>query len=165
MKQTIGWVSRNVLLPLLPFIVGACIRSVHLGQLSLEIVDPAELSFSMAMVCILANRGAGKLTDKPLSDTLTSLYFVCIVLFLALFTYAAVVRLQLESSMNKEIMTLSDLLKQIIASGTTQGKQVPSSAIADSFVLINRVQTFAVVTSAVVLPLTVFFKYFYELED
>ncbi len=86
----IGWISKNVILPLAPFLVGALVRWLVQGKVTLTMFDASELAFSMAMLCLLLILSSSKLNDKHLAQSLTNGFSLGIVVFVALFAVAIV---------------------------------------------------------------------------
>lgn len=89
-RDVIGWISKSIILPLAPFLIGALIRGLLRKAFNEGIFDPSELSFSMGMLCLLVSISASTLNDKSLASSLASNFSVGIFVFASLFTLAIV---------------------------------------------------------------------------
>ncbi len=89
-RDVIGWISKSIILPLAPFLIGALIRGLIRRVFNETIFDPSELSFSMGMLCLLVSLSANTLNDKSLASSLASNFSVGIFVFASLFTLAIV---------------------------------------------------------------------------
>lgn len=163
-KEIIGWLSKRVLLPLTPFLVGAVIRYLYVGSVQRSIFDPAELSFSMAMLSLLVLLSIGKLDDRSLAESLSGFYTLILVMFLVFFSFASFLKAQFDSNLG----TLLDSLEKLQV-----GQPVPDvvvsnvSNLQDQLIksMLLRTQLFVVILTLIVILLTVIFKQKYRLED
>lgn len=89
-NDIVAWFSRLVILPLAPFLVGALARIIIRGKIQISVLDPKELAFSMAMLCLLVSLSANKLSDEKLAQRLTSNYSLGLFVFSALFTISVI---------------------------------------------------------------------------
>jgi hypothetical protein len=68
------WGFKYVFTPIIPFIIGATICLLEAGRWTLNALDPAELSFSLAMFCLFATVSARKLKESEFRETIAGLY-------------------------------------------------------------------------------------------
>lgn len=80
-----SWLSRNVLLPLTPVLVGAVIRFIGNGRLSLSAFDPGEAAFSFAAFCLLGLVAASRVDDPEYKHTASVAYIIGITFFMSMF--------------------------------------------------------------------------------
>lgn len=164
-KKIISWASKRVLLPLGPFFVGASIRYVHDGTVNRSLFDPTELSFSMAMLCLLVSFSINKLDDKDLADSLNGLYGVALLFFFAMFAASSFIKIRLEYHVFEYI----SLVKDSIANNP----QLPQNIIDkingplcnDLTSMLLRIQSIVGLMSFVLIPVTVIIKEKYNLDD
>lgn len=98
MRELFGWLAKNVLTPMLPFLIGAVIRAISGIQGVKNVFDVGELSFSMAMLCLFVLTSASRVTDKSIRDSLTAVWVCGAVIFLVLFAVSSFAKVQIESS-------------------------------------------------------------------
>ena len=165
MMRALSWLTKRVLLPLTPFLVGALIRWVYVGRVQWSTFDVGELSFSMAMLSLLMLVSVGKLDDRTLSDLLCSLYTFLLVVFVAMFGCTTLFKTQLDSHFTSLVIQLRQSLQV--------GQSVPNSVVTllsdprdqELNVMLSRIFVFVVVLSVCVIITTVVFKQRYRLED
>jgi len=163
--NVLGWVLRKVLLPLLPFLLGASIRIIHLGKVSVEVFDGAELSFSMAMLSVLILENVNRLNDESLRDFLSSGFQVFATLFLALFAIQIYIEAEIASALSMGF----ENLRSYIHSGTEipiSGLQfIKDPVVAYSSAKIQRLWCWTIASTLMVIPLSVVVKIRYKLEN
>jgi len=165
MKETLGWFSKKVLFPLLPFAIAALIRYLNSSQFSWQIFDGGELSFSMAISSILIMSSASRLPDKALRDSLTTIYIFILVFFLVMFACSSLLKVQTESDMSTQINQLKNLLQP--------GSNVPPSALLivdnmhanGSLKVFDTIRKCAFFFSLITVPGAIIIKSRYPLED
>jgi hypothetical protein len=106
---------KYVIIPLTPFIIGACIRLLESESASWSALDPAELSFSLAMFCLLGNISARRLEKSQYREAIAGVFVVGAVLFISLFAYSVLKSQQLD---NLERSSIERILRQVTESGT-----------------------------------------------
>jgi hypothetical protein len=72
MKRAVlfGWISKNVIFPLIPFVTGVGIRLFLRDPITFSVIVPQELSICMAMLCLLIGTSSTRLSDKHLGDSI-----------------------------------------------------------------------------------------------
>lgn len=93
----VGWIAKYLLLPLAPFLVGLAIRWVWAGALSWRCFDPAELSFSLAMLCLFGVASARRLDDAQSRELAFAVFVVGVAIFVSMFAFSIVELSRLES--------------------------------------------------------------------
>lgn len=157
MGKTSGWVAKNVVLPLAPFVVGAAVRWAHLGEASLEVVNPAELSFSVAMVCLLVMSSASRLPNPHLRDAIGSIFGFGLVIMVALFAGVVFLEVELQSALLR-------VYEHARAGGVGVGSFSPE-AYDIYFATFERLRNLILWVCAVVLPAAVVSNHRYQLAE
>ena len=85
MKNTTSWFFTRVILPLTPSIVGIFIRYIHTGVFSVFLFNPMELSFSIAMLCLLVLFSIQKIEDREIRNILSVIYIILLIFFIGIF--------------------------------------------------------------------------------
>lgn len=85
-----GWLARNAVVPLTPFLVGSAIRWIRAGQLNVSCFDPAELAFSLAMFCIVCVASARRLEDTDQRELAFALFVIGVAVFISMFSFSVV---------------------------------------------------------------------------
>jgi hypothetical protein len=163
MRALMGWLAKSYFFPLLPFAVGALIRYFYLGGPSWEIIDPRELSFSMAISYVLVFSSVSRLQDIALRESLTTLCVYGLCAFLAMFGCASEILMNTQSGINQNLQQL----KSLVQSGST-----PSQTLFDrvttmppDLIPLMTLRHWVTVLSIATLPLFVFLKRRYDLEN
>lgn len=117
----LGWCMKYVLVPLIPFLIGASIRLLEKGSWSWSALDPVQLSFSFAMLCLLANVSAQRLEESQYRETLAGLFMIGAVLFVSMFAYATS---QSEQLSNLQQSGISSVLQETSEGGLLTQAQV-----------------------------------------
>lgn len=86
----LGWLARHLVLPLIPFLVGSGIRMVRAGEVSISAFDPAELSFSLAMFCILGVVAARRLQAQEYREAAFVVFVIGVAIFMSMFAFSVV---------------------------------------------------------------------------
>lgn len=165
MKDTIAWIAKNLILPLLPAITGALIRYAHSGHFNEDTFEIGELSFSMAMLFVIVMNSASRLNDKGLREALTVLFTIGLVIFLVLFVCTTLLKTQVDSTMRDNIAQINKLLSNSQIESTTVARILNDQHLANTFQMLARIRFFAMWSAATALPLTVIIKLKYKLED
>jgi hypothetical protein len=160
MKTTV-WIAKNVLLPLSPFFVGALIRVLHTGRLTLDSMNPAELSFSMAMMSLVVSMTASKLTDQHLKDSITYMYQIALIIFLALFACAVFLQTDIEVSIEGVWRTAATKIHD----GTNLTSADLPEQISKYKDILDRFRITILVLSLIAVPVTIISNKKYGLED
>jgi hypothetical protein len=149
-------------LPLTPFITGAIIRGVGGVQGYQSVFDVAELSFSMAMLCLLVVASAGRISDPHLRESLVGLWIFVGVVFLALFVLSTFVKVQIDAA-------TGDLMNNVqkVLSGSTQitSLRVPDPSVENLARILDRIWSFAAILAVPTALLAATCKFGYKLED
>jgi surface polysaccharide O-acyltransferase-like enzyme len=160
-NNMIGWISRNLLLPLSPFVVGALIRTLQNGSLSLDVLDPGELSFSMAIMLCMVSISAGRLNNEQLRDSLTNMYLVGVIVFLVLFTLSIFLQSDIEKCLKEILSVASASARDSIPVSTSS---IPPRIIYFSDFL-SRIRIATIGLSLFIAPITIWSATKYNLED
>jgi len=94
----LGWIAKYLLLPLTPFLVGLAIRWVGAGALSWPCFDPAELSFSLAMLCLFGVASARRLDNAQSREVAFAVFVIGVAIFISMFAFSIVELSRLEST-------------------------------------------------------------------
>lgn len=159
--KTVVWIAKNVLLPLTPFFVGALIRTLHTGRVTLESFNPAELSFSMAMMSLVVSMSASKLTNPDLKDSITYMYQIALIIFLALFACAVFLQTDIEVSV-EGVWRLAE--SKLQSTGNLTSADIPKQ-INQFKEILDRFRVAIIIMSVIVLPVTIISNKKYGLED
>jgi hypothetical protein len=123
----LGWIAKYVLLPLTPFLVGFAIRLVGTGELTWRCFDPAELSFSLAMLCLFGVASARRLDDSESREIAFALFVVGVSIFVSMFSFSIVELTRLDSSQHVALTHAIDLLATRAPTGTAELATLRSS--------------------------------------
>ncbi len=81
----LGWLTKYLGIPIIPFLVGALIRCVEYQGIKWESLDPIELSFSFALYCLLIYVSARSLERTNSRNLIEGLFLLGSVIFISLF--------------------------------------------------------------------------------
>ena len=161
MKENIAWLLKNLILPLTPVLCGSLTRYFYSGDI---VFDITELAFSVAILYTLLIKSVGRLTDKSLADSLSTICFIGISFCLTIFAYATFVKLQFEHQI---VSNHQDILKLL----NNNPKLEEVKRLVDSMdfnsvnELMGRVKIFMYVVAIVSVPTTIIFRVKYKLDD
>jgi hypothetical protein len=163
--KVLGWFLKNVLLPLLPFVIATVIRYINLGQLSLQILDGGELSFSMAMSCILILSSVSRLSDKEARDVITNILYIGVGLFVAMFACSILAKVHMESIVSTGVGQLKDHL-QLGSNVTISEIQMVNNMYTDEYLqILDDIRIVALLLSSIALPIMIVIGWRSRLED
>jgi hypothetical protein len=158
----LAWATKHLLLPLTPFITGAIIRAVAGMHGYQDVFDVGELSFSMAMLCLLVVASASRVSDQHLRESLVGIWIVPGVIFLALFALSTFAKVQIDSGMK-------DLLLSVQRTASTGGQlgtfPVPDQAVEKFARILQRVWLFVVIPAILTSFFAAACKFAFKLED
>ena len=164
MGKTLSWIIKRLLLPLLPFFIGVLIRTILQVSFKCHIIDPAELSFSMAMLCFFVSLSASKNRDKNIADTLSTIFMWFLVYFVILFTLSLIGRVYIENSLTEALQKVRNLLE--VGGSKLDMLKILNSEEAEKYKsIIDVVRWFAIIPSIFVLVTSIICKYNYKLGD
>jgi len=158
----VAWAAKNLLLPLTPFITGAIIRGVSGVQGYQSVFDVGELSFSMAMLCLLVVVSAGRVQDQNLRESLVGLWIFAGVIFLALFVVSTFVKVQIDTGTADLLQSLQAALSHNPSSNIAQTTSPEVDKLAK---MLDRIWIFAAVPAIPTALLAAACKFGYKLED
>jgi len=162
MKQVFGWSAKYVVVPLLPFGIGALIRFISGVSGAKEVFDAGELCFSMAMLSMLVISSAGKLNDKDLRDGLINTFTVVVVVFIVLFTVASIYRIQVETGTHEALSRAVEILKN---GGNVLPAQLEDPQALREKSVLDKVWICTVIPSVLTILAAMICKFKYKLED
>jgi hypothetical protein len=99
----LGWLAKQVVLPLTPFIVGCGIRTIRLHHLSVSCFDPAELCFSLAMFCLIGVVAARRLDSTEYREAAFALFAIGVAIFISLFSFSVIEAAQLDDTKDEAL--------------------------------------------------------------
>ncbi|MGB0385169.1 MAG: hypothetical protein ACPGWR_10125 [Ardenticatenaceae bacterium] len=140
MADLANWAMKYALVPLIPFLIGALIRWLENG-IGWNAFKPVQLTFALAMFCLLVYASAERLDRLQYKETIQSIYVLGMVLFIALFTYATVKDSQLSELHNR---TRDKLIEAAEAQGCVSKETVNQHAQEDVIDNINNTNTLVV---------------------
>jgi hypothetical protein len=108
----VGWLGRHILLPLTPFIVGSLIRTLKSGRLSISSLDPTELSFSLAMFCLIGVVAARKIEIIQYREAAFAVFVVGVAIFMSLFSLSVAQAWQFENTRDQALKEAEAALEQ-----------------------------------------------------
>lgn len=158
---SVGWFVKHLVLPLSPFIIGALIRTIYAGDISVESLSPGELTFSVAMLSLLMAAKCSQLTNQDLRSALTSLFQLGVIVFLALFAWSIFIEIDIANSMNK---VWEAAQSSVQTNKPIQVEDLPERVPQLSDIL-NRLRWTALAASGLVVPLTVYAVNKYNLQE
>lgn len=158
--RTTAWILKYVFLPLTPFLVGALVRGLYDGAVTLNLLSPSELSFSMAMMSLVLSIKTAQLDDNHLRDALTSLYQVGVVAFLALFAVA----MFLETDASNVLHTLHAAAKSSVATGVKLTQANLPDRVESFGAILDRLRVAVLCLAFIVVPFTVIAVRRYDLD-
>ena len=106
-KRILSSLSTSVFLPLIPFALAIVIRGLFIGRIKLEMFEPAEITFAVAMYLMMCMIGSKNLTDKDLSNALFAPYLTSALIFIALFTLSVFINAYNAEIINETINLLT----------------------------------------------------------
>jgi hypothetical protein len=107
----LGWMAKHLVLPLTPFFVGSAIRIVRTGELSASAFDPAELSFSLAMFCILGVVAAHRIHDREYRDIAFVVFVIGVAVFMSMFSFSVAESARLSTVRDEALIAAVQALK------------------------------------------------------
>ena len=159
--RSVGWFTKYVILPLAPFIVGMLIRGLYAGQVSMKMVSPGELSFSVAILSLVISTKAAQIQDTILRDALTSLFQLAVIVFLAFFSWAVLVETDIAISLES--------IWQLAQTSANSAAPVAADSLPDHLAsrqeLLGRLRWATIVSACVMIPLTVLSVNRYNLHE
>jgi hypothetical protein len=162
LTKFVAWAAKNLVLPLTPFITGAIIRAVSGLQGYQSVFDVGELSFSMAMLCLLLVVSAGRLSDHHLREALVGLWILAGVIFLALFVVSTFVKVQIDSGTNDLILAI----QKVVSTGGPLSTMRTSDPVVEKFVkMLDRIWLFVVIPAIPTVVFAATCKFGFKLED
>jgi hypothetical protein len=160
--QFVAWAAKNLLLPLTPFITGALIRGVSGVQGYQSVFDVGELSFSMAMLCLLVVVSAGRVQDQNLRESLVGIWIFAGVIFLALFVVSTFVKIEIDAGTTELLQSFQAALSHTPPSNVAQ---IASPEVSKLAKMLDRIWIFAAVPAIPTAVLAAACKFGYKLED
>ncbi len=165
MRITVAWVLKNLLLPLLPFGLGALIRILSALSIDRSAFDPADLSFSLAILCLLVSVSARKLQDPHTSSSISSMFIMFGCLFLTLFAITTLWKFDADAT---SAGMLEDARRYISSGGTSiaaVGDVVTRTQFVSTLQRIDAVRQITFIVAGFVIFLAIVCEYRYKLED
>ncbi len=99
----------RIVFPLLPFLIGALIRAIHNG-LTMQVFNPPELTFSMALLCMICFQDASLLSNKVLGSSLASLFSILMVFFIVMFAVSLFIQIDTATALSEVAVKVQDAL-------------------------------------------------------
>ena len=118
-KETVSWSLQNILLALLPFLLGALFRILYKGEVEFSSFDASELSFSLAILFILILQSVNNLSDDNLKRSLSVLLQLGIFFALAFFASSLILKIHLDTQM-------ANSFNEFIGLSTTNPSEIPN---------------------------------------
>jgi uncharacterized membrane protein YoaK (UPF0700 family) len=110
-RGAVAWLARNVVLPLTPFVIGATIRIIRSGTITISAFDPGELAFSLAMLCVIGVASARRLQDRDDRDVSFSIFVIGVAFFVSMFAFAVIEESRLINVRNEAMTAAITQLK------------------------------------------------------
>ena len=165
MKENFGWIAKHLVLPLIPFIFGTLIRFVLHGPFICAIFDPAELSFSMAMLCFLVTLNASKLRDNSLAEGISFFNILGMIIFISLFVLTVFTKVLVDNNM----LEILGAVKKALTDGRTNRAILKifnnNETTAKYVEVLATIKLLTVISSIAFFSSAIFFKFKYKLED
>jgi hypothetical protein len=163
----LGWSMKYIIVPLLPFFIGAGIRLIdNNGGWSWGMLHPSELSFSLAMFCILGNVYARKLEDEKIRETLSGLFIAGIVIFMSMFAFSVSQDSQLN---NLRTDTVSTIISEANQKGALPYNEIKELAQEQNIQIIihklNVILSIVSIAGAIYIFMGLTFRHFYKLGE
>lgn len=161
MKESIRWTIRQLILPLMPFLIGTLVRYFYFG-FSWSIFDPSLLSFSMAMLCYLVIISSVNIEDSILRKELSDFFAGGLIIFLVAFAVINYISVSMEASFLINIEKIIDSNSSgIISLDTLQDLIKPQY---ENSPRIERIKEFTILMTFLTLTSTIYCKWKYKLE-
>jgi hypothetical protein len=90
-RSTGGWLVKECLFPLTPFLLSAFVRWLFVERAHWSVFDAKDLSITMSLFCVLVVTAAHKHRDPDLGSSLASAFLFGMFFFTALFVSAIVI--------------------------------------------------------------------------
>ena len=158
---TLRWLLKHVVLPLLPFFIGASIRCLFHNGFSINAFSPAELSFSMAMLTMVISLNASRLNNPNLRETISSLYQLGAFVFLILFSWAIFIEADKINLLNN----LFKLVEQHINSGKVISVNDFPKRVFEFDSILSKLRVATISLSLAVVPLSIYSNKKFQLEE
>lgn len=159
--KTLTWILKFIVFPLLPFFFGAGVRILQRGAFEFNVLSPAELAFSMAMLTLIISVSTSRIQNATLRDALTQSFQLGAVVYLALFAWAIFLETDMQSSWKGTLA----ILEAKVRSNTPVGLQDFSSHTQAFLPILERLRWITITLSCVVIPLAVYTNKKYDLEN
>lgn len=143
MADSMNWTMKYVLVPLIPFLIGALIRLLENG-IAWSVLKPVQLTFALAMFCLFVYVSASRLDHSKFKETIQSIYVLGMAFFIALFTYATVLDSQLSGIHNR---TIEKLIEAAEAEKLVPKEMIKQYAQQDMINHINETNTKVILLS------------------
>jgi hypothetical protein len=160
-----GWLAINVLLPLVPFVVGALIRAVYADKLERQLFDPAEFSISMAVLCLLVLGAINRLDDRHTKGMWSAVFIWLAVFFVAIFALGTGWKFELD----QQLLALHETVRGVAArqAASTVDFESASQAVRLEWTSrrLDSLRTGSVLLGGLTVFLSLVCKHRYKLED
>jgi len=159
-SETVSWSLKNILISLLPFIVGATLRIFYFGEFSFKIFSPSELAFSMAILFIIVFQSVSLIDDSNLKLSLSVLVQIGIFISLALFACSLILKIHLET----ELITQFNSFEELSKTNPERICELIQERNSDSFhAILNRVNWGSIIIATISIPTIIGMKIKYKL--
>jgi hypothetical protein len=159
-KEVVSWCLKNILISLLPFIIGTIIRIIVLGKImSFDIFSSSELAFSMSILYLIVYQSVGNLDDLNLKDSLYSLLMFGIMICIIIFALSIFAKLQIET----EFQTLLNSVKELDSNQIGTCELIQKWQPDRYNKLLNGANWFSIGITVISIPLIIVLKNKYKL--
>lgn len=165
MADTAGWISKHVLLPLSPFILGAVVRYICRDAAGIEIFDPADLAFSVAMLSLLVVLSANRLDDEQLGEAISGIYGFTMFMFVGLFVLTVVLQTQSQDASHALLAGMGVHPSEPTTAMSYASRSLNSGTLARATSGIDKLRWLVFATSAIAVTGAVYCKHKFPLED
>ena len=156
----LNFVLRNILFPLVPFFSGFLIRYVYIGNFNIGLINPAELSYSMALLSILMIISSTNIDNRDHRDNITIIFIFSLIIFLLYF----IISHYLQYDMSDCLKTINDKAQLSVSSGGKIDNFYIKSLnmqINKSNNMLNNIRFLTIWFAISIIPISLIIKYKY----
>jgi hypothetical protein len=156
----LSWFLKFIVFPLIPMVAGSILQIVNGASFGISIINPAQLSFSTAMVCLFVSTRTTSLTDPQLKKGLNLLFQISLYGSLILFAWSLYVQQELYS---EALKFCADVSTTIGKNGAITLKECPATVAHDAKVL-DLLRPIVIFFSLACLAMATFVGVIYDLD-
>ncbi len=163
--RIIPWLAKYILFPLTPFIVGSTIRIIQSNDVTFRVFDTEELSFSLAVLCLLTILASERLDNADYKFTIFALFSVGLFLFTSFYIVSVSESFRLEGLNASVIINFEKIADKSAAITNNISDLVLSTQRNDSQRILDKLFWYTLPTGLLFITAGVYFRRIYGLGD